>query len=213
MTALERVSPELQQALSRKSFKYSVKRNVHTLVWQGRSYYLVGISIPCMMECLFFRKLYHIFLPTTEKPSSQKLFQEDLFCSALLCWLQAEVPHWCMAFKGAIWHYCMCRVKLWLIQIATRSFRMMEQNQTLPFALDQLSELTRSCVTWVCLLALLLWSLKVITDLLNISNLFTLVPRYPPGCRARTLECKTSFLWAHMNKVIYRSLYHSITEC
>lgn len=33
-----------------------------------------------------------------------------------LCWLEAEVHHWCTAIKWAILHDHMWRVKLWLIQ-------------------------------------------------------------------------------------------------
>lgn len=46
----------------RKEFKYSTKRNAHTLIQQRRSYYLVEIPTPYIMRCLFFRKLYSIFL-------------------------------------------------------------------------------------------------------------------------------------------------------
>lgn len=201
------VLPELQHVLSRKEFKYSTKRNAHTLIWQGRSYYLIETPVLYTMRCLFLRKLYSIFLPTTEKPSSKKLLQEDLFHSDLLCWLKAEVHHWCIAFKGAILRYHTCRVKLWLIQTAKSSFRMMVQNWTPLFALHQLAGQMRISTASVCLLAPLLWSPKVITDLFNISNPFSLVTRYLLGRRTRTLECKTSFLWIHMNKAIYSSLY------
>lgn len=121
-------------------------RKVHPLIKQGRSYYLVEIPILYMMRCLFSWKLCSIFLPTTEKPSSKKLLQ-DLFHSDLLCWLKAEMHHWCTAFKGAILHYHTCRVKSWLIQTAKSSFRMMVQNRTPLFALDQLAEQTRICTT------------------------------------------------------------------